>query len=391
MLSVLLLVSLTVGTHPGAAAAQNRPSFTDPTASVQCGPGFRFCDFGSAVYIAPFATIKAGPSSLITIRDSSNVQDNALLDTTTNNRPITLGKMAIIAHGASVFGGTRIGETGTCPPGRSVCPSFIGFNSEVAENAVVQSNAMVMHLARVGPGVTIPSGRAVLPGKNVTSNSEVPAKTVEVVDGDNEFMDAVIEVNIALAAGYTELQRQDPSNVLGINFNPVTDLNPTSILPSFNGRSTRDPLSRSRIIGDVRFANAVLPTVGMNVSLRADEGTPIEVGTIGSLADLTTFHALEHTQLRLGNNGTYGRGSVVHGGKTYTTSTGSNFVLGDNSVFYNSTAADNCRVGAMSLVDKTNLPANTVIRPGVVVMSGQQTPVEWARRPRKKTKGNRRR
>lgn len=392
MLSVLLLVSLTVGLHPGAAAAQNSPSFIDPTANFQCGPSRRFCVLGSGVYIAPFATIKAGPSSLITIPDSSNVQDNALLDTTTNNRAITLGKMAILAHGASVFGGARIGGSGTCPAGRSVCPSFIGFNSEVAEDAVVQNDAMVMHLARVGPGVTIPSGRAVMPGKNVRFDSEVQEKTVDVTQADREFMDGVINVNTALAAAYTELRNENDSYIRGINFNPVTSFVPDRTLPSFNGRPTQDPLSRSRIIGDVRLADAVLePSVGMKVSLRADEGTPFVVGTIGWLRDSTTFHALRQTQLRLGNNGKYGRGSIVHGGKNYLTSTGNNFELGDNSVFYDSTAADGCRVGAMSLVEKTNLPANAQIPSRVVVMSGQQTPVEWERRTlRKKTKGSRR-
>jgi carbonic anhydrase/acetyltransferase-like protein (isoleucine patch superfamily) len=205
-------------------------------------------------------------------------------------------------------------------------------------------------------------------------------------------MDGVINVNTALAAAYTELRNQSDSYVRGINYNPVTSFVPNRTLPSFNENSTQDPDSRSRIIGDVRLADAVLkPTVGMNVSLRADEGTPFVVGTIGWLRDSSTFHALTQTQLRLGNNGKYGRGSIVHGGRNYLTSTGNNFELGDNSVFYDSIAADGCQVGAMSLVEKTNLRADTKIPDKVVVLSGQQTPVEWDRRtPRKKTKHSRR-
>ena len=391
MSSVLALVSLIVSAHPSGVASKRQPSFTDPSATVQCGlRRFKSCTIGSGVYIAPFATLKAGPissrkTSSISIGDDSNVQDNALLDTTTNNRPIAIGEKVIIAHGASVFGGAQIGVSGSCQSGSTVCPSFVGFNSEVAEDAVIQRDAMVMHLARVGPGVTIPSGRKVISGKNVLSNSEVPAKTEPVDNDDRRFMNSVLEVNTDLAVGYSELLRQDPSNVRGVNYNPITHLNPKSILPSFAGTERRDPLSRSRIIGDVRFADRVLPSVGVNVSLRADEGTPFVVGTIRGLKDSTTFHALEHTKLSLGDNGSYGYGSVVHGGSfnNNTTSTGSNFVLGDNSVFFNATAADNCKVDAMSLVLETNLLAGTVVPSRVVKFRDQTWDVEWERRPRK--------
>lgn len=396
ILSVLLFVNLIVLTPPGDAASPDGPHFIDPSATVQCGGLYKPCSFGSSVYIGPFATLKAGPSSgrstsFITIGNGSDVQDNTLLDTTTNNQPISLGDTVIIAHGASLFGGARIGMSGECPPSTYVCASFVGFNSEVAEGAVVERNAMVTHLARVGPGVTIPSGRVVLPGKNVTSNSEVPSKTIGITDADREFMDAVIHVNIAFAAGYTELEKKDPTNVRGVNFNPVTDFTPTSTLPSLAGQPIRDPSSPNRIIGDVRFADAAMPRIGRNVSLRADEGTPFIVGKISLLADVTTFHALEHTKLNLGNYGAYGAGSIVHGGKfnNQLTSTGINFELGNDSVFYSSTAGDNCRIGAMSFVSDTDLPANTVIPSKVVVLAGRQTPVEWDRRPRTNPKNSR--
>ena len=395
-LSVLLFINLIISTHSGAATSPDESHFIDPSAIIQCDGPYKPCSFGSSVYIGPFATLKAGPSSggstpFITIGNGSDVQDNTLLDTTTNNKPITLGDTVIIAHGASVFGGARIGMSGECPPSIYVCASFVGFNSEVAEDAVVERNAMVTHLARVGPGVTIPSGRVVLPGKNVTSNSEVPSKTIAITDVDRQFMDAVIHVNIAFAAGYTELEKKDPTNVRGVNFNPVTDFTPTSILPSLAGRPIRDPSSPNRIIGDVRFADAAMPRMGRNVSLRADEGTPFRVGKIGLLADFTTFHALEHTELSLGDNGVYGAGSLVHGGKfnNKITSTGVNFELGNDSVFYSSTAGDNCRIGAMSFVSDTNLPANTFIPTRVVILAGKQSQVEWGRRPHKKAKSSR--
>ena len=393
---VLLFINLIFPTHSGGAATQNEPTFFDPTAVVQCGGAFKPCSFGSGVYIGPFATLKAGTSSggstpFITIGNSSNVQDNTLLDTTTNNRPITLGEKVIIAHGAYVFGGARIGLSGACPPSPFVCASFVGFNSEVSSDAVVERNAMVTHLARVGPGVTIPSGRVVLPGKDVRSNAEVPSKTIGIGEADWRFMEAVIRVNLALAAGYTTLRQSDPTNVRGVNVNPVTDFTPASILPSLAGRPVRDPNSPSRIIGDVRFVQATMPRMGRNVSLRADEGTPFRVGTVDALSDFATFHALEHTQVILGDRGIYGLGSLIHGGKfnSNVTSTGADFEIENDSVFYSSTAGDNCRIGRMSFVGDTNLPAHTFIPPRTVVLAGQQSAVEWERRAFKKSNSSR--
>lgn len=394
ILSVLLFVNL-ISASSGATTTPNESYFIDPTATIQCGAPYNPCSLGSGVYIGPFATIKAGPSSggtpFIRIGNGSNVQDNTLLDTTTNNKPITLGDKVIIAHGASVLGGARIGMSGACPPSPFVCASFVGFNSEVAADAIVERNAMVTHLARVGPGVTIPSGRVVLPGKDVRSNSEVPAKTIGIAEADWLFMDAVIHVNIALAAGYTELAQSDPTNVRGVNINPVTDFTPTSILPSLAGRPIRDPSSPSRIIGDVRFVQAAMPRMGRNVSLRADEGTPFRVGTITVLSDFATFHALEHTQIILGDRGEYGVGSLIHGGKfnNNVTSTGADFQIDNDSVFYSSTAGDNCHIGRMSFVSDTNLPANTVIPPRTVVLAGQRSVVEWERRAFKKPNNSR--
>ena len=382
--SMLLFVSLSFSTHP-VAAFQDQSTFIDPTANLLCtGPTIKPCRLGLDVYIGPFATLKTPPGfpndpPFISVGPGSNVQDNALLDSTTNNKPITLAGMVIIAHGATVLGGASIGTSGTCPSGGNVCPSFVGFNSEVAENAVVQRNAMVSHLARVGRNVTIPSGRVVLPGKNVTSNAEVPTKTIAIVDADRIFMDAVIKVNIDLAAGYNVLQKQDPSNVLGMNYNPVTKLNPTSTLPSLGGTPTRDPTNSNRIIGDVQFASPTLPPITGNVSLRADEGTPFNIGVVVMAS--STFHALEHTSLSIGSGQIFS-GSIVHGGKSNNgaTSIGSNFTLGSNSVFFDSTAGNGCTIQPMSLVASSNLDDNTNVPSNIVLLANQESTVEWNRK-----------
>ena len=171
------------------------PSFSDPTAVLT-----HVTLHGThGVYVAPFATLTATNPYTIAIGDDSDVQDNALVSTTSPANTVTgtgvaygsieLGAKTILAHGATVLGGqtakggTTIGVYGECPgetheKAGAGCPSFVGFNA-VVDGAIIQMNAMVTHLARVGPGVTIPSGRKVKPGKWVRSNDEVESKTDE--------------------------------------------------------------------------------------------------------------------------------------------------------------------------------------------------------------------
>jgi len=384
--TLLVLVSFMFSTHPVAATFKDESTFVDPTATLECKETtHKPCKFGSKVYIGPFANLRtpAGRSTdppSIDIGNDSNVQDNTLLDAT-NNRPITLGENVIIAHGAHVFGGARIGVDGSCEKGGSVCASFVGFNSDIAEGAVVERDAMVMHLARVGPNVTIPSGKVVRPGMNVTDNLQIPHKTRDINDLDRKFMADVIKVNVDLADGYIKLQQDRESDVHGINFNPSTDLNPTKYLPLVDGTRTSKPENPNRVIGNVTIAGSSIPTVRMNVAVRADEGTPFELGAGVTLENSTTFHALEHTKLVLGTGGHYLSGSIVHGGPSNnaTTSVGNNFVLGTNSVFFDSTAGDNCKVSEMSLVMGVNLPANTTVRANRVVSPEGESIVEWTR------------
>src|SRR4051812_8975684 len=172
-----LILSLTLSMSLHAA----EPTFVDPTATII---NLDNVHFGHLVYVAPFALLKAGAGNrVIQIGDETNIQDSVTVDA--KRGAVSLGEQVILAHGATVKGPASLGESGTCPEGASHCPSFVGFNAEV-DGAIIEKNAMVLHLARVAPGVIIPSGRKVLPGKNVKSQAEVAAKTGEVVDGDEE-------------------------------------------------------------------------------------------------------------------------------------------------------------------------------------------------------------
>ncbi len=391
------VAALGLGLAGAAGAAPEDASFIDPTALLEQRDNIHL---GNLDYIAPFAYLKAGSGEkFIHIGDESNVQDSTFLDA--SGGPIEIGDQVIIAHGARVLGKeaddtpTRIGEDGACPDpdeagpelAPSHCPSFVGFNSEI-DGAIIEKDAMVLSIARVAPGVTIPSGFKVLPGKEVESQDQVEEKTVPMVAADRIFMDEVIEVNVAFAIGYTLLEKENPENVRGINFEP----DPRE-LPSFRGVPTRRPNyardfgGKARIIGDVDFAQTLSQfgaVSGVKNSLRADEGDEWIIGTITTMKDNVTWHALTHTHIRLGNRGSYGVHSVIHGGPSsfgpfvQTTEAGNNFELKDQGVLFNAAVGDNVTVGVKSLVQNSFLPSGTEVEDRVVILNNMPPyPVEW--------------
>lgn len=409
-LSMLLLVCLAItalllisrSSAPAVSAAVE-PSFVDPTASLSYKFNIRL---GQHVYIGPFAVLRTAfsdPTRSITIGNESNVQDNTTIDATL--AAVTLGEQVIMAHGSTVSAGSQltvrfgvaakkafssqVGIKGVCPGGVAKCPSFVSFNA-VVEGATIYKDAIVSALARVGPDITIPSGYKVLPGKNVTLQGQVnlsSGKIAPVTDADREFMNAVVEVNLCFASQYAQLASEDPNNVLGINFDPGNcSFNPDRDLPKLgpSGTPTQDPSFPNRIIGDVRLHNTaheLSEVMGGHVSLRADEGEPFEVGDIASIGDGVVFHALEHSHLHLGNGGSYGVRSIVHGGPTDfgdTTITGDNFTLGAQSVFYRSRIGNNSRVGFKSVVQQSDFPSNTIIGDRQIIVGNVLIgTVEW--------------
>ncbi len=371
-----VLFCIAVGTMATSSSAVGGPTFVDPTVVVA---GSSRVHLGSLDFVGPFARLTAVLGE-ITVGDETNIQDSVVVDAT--RASVRLGDQVILAHGAEVRGAT-IGHGGTCPEAAPHCPSFVGFNALV-DGGTVEQDAMVGVLSRVGPGVRIPSGRKTLPGTNVVSQAQVAAKTAAVTEGDRAFMDGVIEVNVAFAEQYTKLQAENAQNVRGINVDPGgTAFNPVRNLPTLAGVPTRFPTAPGRVIGDVRMANRlvdVLRLVKYGSSLRADEGEPFEVGTISAMGANTTFHALEHSHLHLGNTAVYGVHSLVHGGPAFgaTTESGDGLRLGDSAVLFQSRVGSGVTIGNRSLVQASNLPAGTDVPANTVVIGGVTVgPVEW--------------
>jgi carbonic anhydrase/acetyltransferase-like protein (isoleucine patch superfamily) len=379
VVAVVGMSVLAVGTS-GSTSAANPTYFVDPTADIQ---GRANISFGELVYIAPFARLVA-PSAerAISIGDHSDVQDNTRL--IAQGGAIEIGEDVIVAHGASLLGPASVGIEGTCPGEGAFCASFISFNAQV-DGAVIERDAMVSALSRVGPGVTIPSGRKTVAGKNIESQSEVEAETQPVTDADREFMSGVVHVNEAFELNYTVLAEERASNVLGINYDPGnSDFNPERDLPTLAGEPTRDPSFRNRVIGDVRVDDRkrrLSNNMGSRVAIRADEGEPFTIGNVLCMGNRVTFHALEHTSISVGDEGCYGYRSIVHGGPTDvgdTTIAGDGFTLGSYSVFFRSIAGDDVTVGYRSLVQQSDLPHGTVVPARTIMIGGVVTgTVEW--------------
>lgn len=93
--------------------------------------------------------------------------------------------------------------------------------------------------------------------------------------------------------------------------------------------------------------------MGNQISLRADEGQPFNVGNV-FMADNVALHALEYTKLTLGSHSGYAPRALVHGGGKQVvngvangpeTSIGDYVGLGPNSVVFRSSIGSRSAVG----------------------------------------------
>jgi len=250
---------------------------------------------------------------------------------------------------------------------------------------------MVLHLARVGPGIVVHSGFKVLPGKNVATQAQadnpVLGKVAPITAGDLAFMEGVLEVNHAFASGYPALERRSPTAVHGIGINPGTFFNPTETLPVVGGVRASRPSFRNRIIGPVTLddpLSTLEALMGDSISLRADEGYPFHIGRLAAMGDSVTFHALEHTDIEVGDGCSFGTGSLVHGGSDAgnapreRTQIGDAVAVGDGSIVFRSTLGHDCVIGSRALVDGSQLAPGTVVPSGTILIDNvSQGQIEW--------------
>src|SRR3954454_24337228 len=179
-------------------------------------------------FIGPYSTLDAH-GGVIKIGISSAILDNASIvanPTHPHTAPapmLRIGDNVLISYGARVQGPATIGAYSS-----TAAPVEIG-SGALGDGAMIEPGSIVGALARVGPGVTLPSGYAVLPGKNVTTNLEAsdPArgKVVKVTAADLTAVSKLLSSNLGLAAGYNQLY-QGQSNT-GVS--PGVDTSVTGI------------------------------------------------------------------------------------------------------------------------------------------------------------------
>ena len=388
----------TVGNLPvcPSTATSESASFIDPTATIINPTNITL---GENVYVAPFAELNATDAP-ISIAADSNVQDQAKI--TASGTGVQIGERVIMAHMTTIKGAAKIGIQGSTGPftnpvtntqfNNDIPETFLAFNCEV-DGATIERNSVVNFLSRVGPGVTLPAGKVVLPGKNVTTNLEASSgslgKVANLTQADVALMEGVVRVNEALAKGYAELARADLSNVTGINYAPVTSFN-SGGLPQIGGIATRDPNFRNRITGNVIMEDSLATLnnkMANRISLRGDEGKPFYIGQIAGMANDVVFHALASTSLTLGNGVGYGPRVLVHGGRQVIngvangpeTSVGDAVGLGPNSVIYSAVIGNNSAVGQKSAVFNSTIAPRTHISSRTIYADNGNLilPVEW--------------
>ncbi len=379
-----------------SAAPSESASFLDPTAIIKNPINITL---GEKVYVAPFAELDA-TNAPISIDADSNVQDQVKI--IASGTGVEIGERVIMAHMATIKGAAKIGTQGSTGPfidsitntqfNNDIPETFLAFNCEI-DGATIERNTVVNFLSRVGPGVTLPAGKVVLPGKNVTTNLQATSgslgKVANLTEADVRLMEGIIEVNEAFAKGYTELARADLSNVQGINYAPATFFN-SGGLPQIGGSVTRQPNFRNRIIGNIVLQDSLATVsnkLGNRISLRADEGEPFNVGQIAGMANDVVFHALETTSLTLGNGIGYGPRALVHGGRQVVngvangpeTSIGDAVGLGPNSVVFRASIGNRSALGQRSAVFNSTVAPRTAIASRTIYADNGNLilPVEW--------------
>ena len=136
-------------------------TFVDPTAKINNGYAVIV---GAPSFIAPYASLNAH-GGIIKIGSGTDILDNAsvvadpLHPHAAHAPQILIGDHVLVSYGARILGASTIGAYGSSSKVTEIGPGA------VIDQANVEAGAIVSALAQVGPGVTVPSGYLVLPGK----------------------------------------------------------------------------------------------------------------------------------------------------------------------------------------------------------------------------------
>jgi len=336
-ISVSEAEAFNTGVYPGE-------SFIDPTSSIDV-TNF---SIGSESYIAPFTSFSG---DYVHIGSYSDVQDGAR-----NSGRITIDDDAVVAHGVELSGDVEIGSK-----------AFIGFNSIVKNSKI--GNGAYIGIASTVIGINIPAGKSVLPGSVIDSPDDI-VNLKPVDETQIEFVEEVIEVNRALAIGYSKLFEDSGIEAFG-KIGPHGDadilIDGKDILA--HSGSHEPSIGEGTVIGNSRVIGHV--TIGKNVfiedgtSVRGDEGIPLIIGDNSKIGKNNTFHSLNGKEIIIGNNFKLGSESIIHG----PLNIGSDVSVGNRAIVFKSTIGNNVVIGDNAVVVGVKVPDGMVIPSGSMLTS----------------------
>ncbi len=376
-------------------------TFIDPTANINNGYAVIV---GAPSFIAPYASLNAHGGIIkigndTVILDNATIVANPLHPHTAPAPEVLIGNAVLVLYGAQILGTSTIGAYGS-----SAQPTEIGPGA-VIDQANVEPGAIVSALARVGPGVTVPSGYVVLPGKNVTTNAEASDPALGMVrpvtSSDLTGISSKLSANLSVAAGYSTLfQGQSATGasaglattitsiftgnlaaVEGVSSEPGSATATTPYLPAGASPKFVSPnrglvsvtLNNfpARITGNVVFnerAGEVAHQLGRRNSIRADMGGPINMGSIGHTGNGVTINALSGGKLSIGQNFVAGNNATILGGSSSTTKVviGDNVTIGNGAVVSGTSLGSGSTVGDNAYLLDSTFPAGTQIPAGAI-------------------------
>ncbi len=393
---------------PYGTPSNRNPSFIDPTVHIVNGSHVIINNRG---FVGPFATLDAH-SGFIKIGNGSSVLDNAVIQSNPNRvkNPTTsviIGDNVSIGFGATVRGPSQISTFGTN------LVTQIGPNA-VIDGATIMPGAIVGALAHVGPGVTVPTGFEVLPGRNVMNNAQIGDRTLVIPTPAADYAAATQTVlnNQLLATGYTTLYQGSaatgvspgvPTTVTGVNngnltqvegsgpepgsaagptFEPATAFIPTFLAPRGQQQPGQLFGFRARVTGQVVFhqqAGQVAHRLGFQNAIRADQGQPITIGSIAKTGNHVTINSPLTLSSTTGPNGlaplTIDQNfraddhSVILGAQGVNMNIGDNVTVGTGAVVVGTTIGPNSTIGPGAYVANSTIQANQNIPAGAIIIN----------------------
>lgn len=404
-------------------------TFIDPSTRILNG---QHVVLGSKTYVGPYVFLNAN-AGYIKIGSGANIEDNASIianpararGTVTG---VVIGDSVSVGYNAIILGQSTIGAFGSSAKNTSIGPNAL------IDNATIAPGAMVGALARVGPGVTVPAGMYVLPGKNVTTNAEAsdPAlgKVTAITDAQKTDLETTLKRASELAAGYTNLYQGNSatgtspgvrssttgvyngnlSAVLGASAQPgpstssaTTNINfePKSTSPQFVGAfkplvQVSAPYFPARVTGDVRFKtrlHTVAHQIGRQNAIRGDQGQPITFAGAPSTGQRVTINSplggtitvvptpptpVTVGHLNIGTNFVASSGAVILGGPDASYTIGDNVAVGQSAVVDASSIGSGAVIGARAYVSNSNVAAGAVIPAGAILINNQYVgQIQW--------------